>query len=46
MNRDGGNFSLTICRNIIEQHEGQIWVESVLGQGSSFYIALPLMLRA
>jgi PAS domain S-box-containing protein len=38
----GTGLGLTICRGIVQQHDGQIWVESQLGEGSQFYIALPL----
>ena len=40
--KGGTGLGLAICRHIIEQHNGKIWVESVLGQGSTFYINLPL----
>ena len=34
-------LGLSICKNIVEQHDGLIWVESNVGQGSTFYFALP-----
>ena len=40
--KGGTGLGLAICRHIIEQHDGKIWVESILGQGSTFHINLPL----
>lgn len=40
----GLGLGLFISREIIESHGGKIWVESELGQGSTFSIALPLSL--
>jgi signal transduction histidine kinase len=41
----GTGLGLYICRLIIEGHGGQVWVESQLGEGSTFGIVLPLDAR-
>jgi PAS domain S-box-containing protein len=38
---EGTGLGLAICRSIIQQHGGSIWVESVLGEGSTFSCILP-----
>ncbi len=38
----GTGLGLSVCRQIIEQHNGRIRVESQLGKGSTFTVKLPL----
>lgn len=34
-------FGLSICKQIVEAHNGRIWVESKVNKGSCFYVELP-----
>jgi len=38
----GTGLGLFICKQIIEAHRGKIWAESTLGQGTTFFIELPI----
>ncbi|MBK6646608.1 MAG: GAF domain-containing protein [Anaerolineales bacterium] len=38
----GTGLGLSICKQLINMHGGQIWVESAEGRGSSFHFTLPL----
>lgn len=42
---EGSGLGLAICKNIIEKHAGQIWVESSEHQGCSFYFTLPISIQ-
>lgn len=37
----GSGLGLSICKGIIELHNGRIWIESEINKGSKFYFTLP-----
>ncbi|HVY58706.1 MAG TPA: ATP-binding protein, partial [Xanthobacteraceae bacterium] len=43
--KGGSGLGLSIARRIVEMHGGRLWVESVLGEGSTFFFSLPIIVE-
>jgi signal transduction histidine kinase len=43
LSQEGHGLGLAIVKSIVDAHKGKIWVESEVGRGSTFVIALPIV---
>jgi len=44
-NERGTGLGLLLCKEMIDKHKGEIWVESEEGTGSSFHFTMPMMIE-
>lgn len=38
----GTGLGMPISKNLVEAHGGRLWLQSVIGQGTTFFVALPI----
>ena len=41
-NISGTGLGLSLVKSVVEAHDGEVWVKSIEGEGSTFYIKLPI----